>query len=165
MTTHTKWLALRGRVQAVRPGALYWRRQFAGTTEHISQARRFTRFLLADSTAAIDASWVVGELATNAVRHSRSGSEEGLFAVEVMCWDRSVQVQVTDAGGGREPVSPKPDAETVIAGGEPPPESGLGLCGIGALACQFGTYQQTDGSRVVWARLPAEPLPASGSGQ
>ncbi|GAB3971144.1 hypothetical protein GCM10029978_045770 [Actinoallomurus acanthiterrae] len=144
---------------------LYWRRRFAGTPEQISEARRFTRFLLADSAGAIDAAWVVGELATNAVRHSRSGLKGGVFTVEVMRWRRFVQVQVTDAGGGREPVLPKLDAATVIARGGQPPEGGLGLCGIRALACRFGTHQHLDGSRAVWARLLVEPPVVIGAGR
>ncbi|MEV5750340.1 ATP-binding protein [Actinoallomurus sp. NPDC052308] len=154
-----KWLAGSGRFRVRRPGTLYWRRRFPGTTEHISHARGFIRFLLADSAAAFDAAWVVGELATNAVRHSRSGSADGAFTVEVMRWGRFAQIQVTDAGDGRGPVLPRADAETVVARGEPPPESGFGLRGVGALARRFGTYRQPDGSRVGWARLPSDPFP------
>src|SRR5690348_5534316 len=73
LATQVKWLPLSGRVAARRPRILYWRRRFAGIPDQVSAARQFTRFLLADTSAAFDAAWVTGELATNAIRHSNSG--------------------------------------------------------------------------------------------
>ncbi|MEV5704796.1 ATP-binding protein [Actinoallomurus sp. NPDC052274] len=140
-----------------RYGVLCWRRTFTGTPEQVSAARQFTRYLLADSSAADDAAWVVGELATNAVKYSRSGDAGGVFTVEVLRWRHRVQVQLTDAGGDGEPVLPTIDPATAVSRRRKLPEGRLGLYGVGVLACLFGTYQHLDGTRVVWARLETDP--------
>lgn len=149
LASRVKWLPLSGRVAPWRPRVLCWRRRFAGTPDQVSAARQFTRFLLADSSAAIDAAWVTGELATNAIRHSRSGQQGGVFTVEVMRWRHHLQIQLTDAGGDGAPALPAADPAAAISNGGQPPEGGLGLYGIGALACRFGTHQNLDGSRVL----------------
>lgn len=151
-----KWRPLSGRIPAERQGMLCWQRRFAGIPEQVGAARRFTQLLLADSAIAVDAAWVTGELASNAIRHARSGKDGGTFTVEVLRWRHHVQIQVIDAGGEGGPVLPGVDPATAISAGDPP-ESGLGLFGISALACRFGTYQYLDGSRVVWVRLKADP--------
>jgi anti-sigma regulatory factor (Ser/Thr protein kinase) len=129
----------------------------------VSAARRFTQFLLADSSAAVDAAWATGELATNAIRYSRTGEPGGAFTVEVWRWRGFTQIQVTDAGGDGVPVLSVEDLATQIANGSWPPEGKMGLRGIGALAHRFGTYQHTDGSRVVWARFKSAPPTVVGS--
>jgi hypothetical protein len=48
---------------------------------------------------ADDAGLIVGELAANAIRYTRSGSEDGWFGVEVAC-HLFARVGVTDLGGG-----------------------------------------------------------------
>lgn len=158
-----KWLPLSGRVTAQRVGVSCWRRRFAGRPEQVSAARRFTQLLLADSAVAVDAAWAIGELATNAIRYSRTGEPGGTFTVEVWRWRGFTQIQVTDAGGDGMPALPVEDPATQISKGGWPPEGQMGLCGIGALAHRFGTYQHTDGSRVVWARFESAPPEVVGS--
>ncbi|MCO6000179.1 ATP-binding protein [Actinoallomurus rhizosphaericola] len=148
-----------------RCGVLCWRRTFTGTPEQVSAARRFTRFLLADSSAADDAAWVVGELATNAIKYSRSGAEGGVFTVEVLQWRHRVQIQLIDAGGDGEPILPTIDPATAVPERREPPEGRLGLYGVGALACLLGAHQHPDGTRVVWARLETGPASVTGAGR
>lgn len=151
-----RWQPLAGPVVTARPRVQRWRRCFAGTSEQVVAARDFVAFLLADSPVAGDAGWVAGELATNAVAHSRSGRPGGRFVVEVLRWRCSAEVRVIDAGGGGEPAPPLADpVRAALEEGGELPESGLGLYGVGALATRYGTYRLADGQRVVWARLDA----------
>ena len=87
---------------------------------------------------ASDVAIVVSELATNAVRHARSG-----FTVSLMLAADAIQIRVEDA---------RP-----LAGshGDPPlpvsPDHGLGL--VDAVAGRWGV-QPADGGKTVWAELP-----------
>src|SRR6266704_710975 len=54
-------------------------RVYPGTTSHIRAVRSDVRDLLADCPVADDAILCASELATNAVRHSRSGVSGGTF--------------------------------------------------------------------------------------
>ncbi|MCO5999807.1 ATP-binding protein [Actinoallomurus rhizosphaericola] len=160
-----KWIPLSGRVTPRQPGVLCWRRTFAGIPQQVSAARRFTHSLLADTSAADDAAWVTGELATNAIKYSRSGSEGGVFTVEVLRWRHRVQIQVTDAGGDNEPILPTTAPSALFTERRLLREGRRGLYGIGALAHEFGTYQHTDGSRVIWVRLKTDPAAVIGADQ
>lgn len=87
---------------------------------------------------ASDVAIVVSELATNAVRHARSG-----FTVSLMLAADAIQIRVEDA---------RP-----LAGshGDPPlpvsPDHGLGL--VDAVADRWGV-EPADGGKTVWAELP-----------
>jgi hypothetical protein len=87
---------------------------------------------------ASDVAIVVGELATNAVRHAGSG-----FTVSLMLAMDAVRIQVEDA---------RP-----LAGshGDPPlpvsPDHGLGL--VDAVSARWGV-QPADGGKTVWSELP-----------
>ena len=87
---------------------------------------------------ASDVAIVVGELATNAVRHAGSG-----FTVSLRLAMDTVRIQVED---GR-PLAGSP--------GDPPlpvsPDHGLGL--VDAVAGRWGV-QPADGGKTVWAELP-----------
>jgi anti-sigma regulatory factor (Ser/Thr protein kinase) len=89
-------------------------------------------------TVASDVAIVVGELATNAVRHARSG-----FTVSVLLADDALRIRVEDA----RPLAGSP--------GDPPfpvsPDHGLGL--VDAVSARWGV-QPADGGKTVWAELP-----------
>lgn len=156
---YEKWRPYGGRVSVRRPGMLCWRRRFAGTTDQVGAARVFVTTLFADVPIASNAAWVVGELATNAIRHSASGLPGGIFTVELHQWRTFGEIHVIDAGGPGEPRLPRCDpVEAALAGGRELPESGLGLYSMGALVSRYGTYRNRDGGRVVWARLRYERL-------
>lgn len=80
-------------------GVMCWRRTFPGRTDQARLVRRFVAFLLDDCRYADDAVQAVGELAGNAVIHTRSGRPGGLFTVEVRRWNGGLAVSVTDQGG------------------------------------------------------------------
>jgi anti-sigma regulatory factor (Ser/Thr protein kinase) len=159
-----KWHPLTSRTVARRPGTMQWRRRFPGTAEHVSTARHFTDFLFTDTPIAANAAWVTGELATNAIRHSRSGAPGGTFTVELYRWPTFGEIHLIDAGGANEPRLPTIDpVQAALGEGRDIPESGLGLYGIGALVAQYGTYRHGDGTRVVWARLRFEAPVSAGA--
>ena len=57
-----------------------WRKVLPGTTRQVADARRLTHMFLDDTARADDAAWIVGELAANAVRHTRSGGGHRLVS-------------------------------------------------------------------------------------
>ncbi|MGZ0234211.1 ATP-binding protein [Streptomyces sp. CPS1] len=58
----------------------------------MSRARRWTRDILRGSPLADDAALIVSELSTNAIRHTASGLDSGIFHL-------AVAVSVTEDGG------------------------------------------------------------------
>jgi hypothetical protein len=120
-------------------------RSFALDPDSPREARHFALDLLrgwrieqrCGVNLASDVAIVVGELATNAVRHAGSG-----FTVSVMLATDVVRIQIEDA---------RP-----LAGshGDPPlpvsPDHGLGL--VDAVSARWGV-QPADGGKTVWAEL------------
>lgn len=133
----------------VRPGGLTWRRTFPGTLDQIPQARRFVRFLLADSLCQEDAEIIISELSTNAVRHTSSGGPHGTFIVEVIRTVTTVRVAVYDCGWGGTPKFAKHPNR------RPTTESGRGLAIVSSLATETGYEGTDDIGHKVWAKLPA----------
>ena len=74
-----------------------YRRTFPGLPEEIHKARRFIRQCLDGSPVAADAGLIVSELATNALRHTASGSPAGDSNVQA----RQIRLQSTLMGGPR----------------------------------------------------------------
>ncbi|MEU2378422.1 ATP-binding protein [Streptomyces misionensis] len=64
-----------------------------------SRARRWTRDILRGSPLADDAALIVSELSTNAIRHTASGLDSGIFHLAVAVSAQVVEVSVTDDGG------------------------------------------------------------------
>ena len=126
-----------------RPGAT---RSFPLDRDAPRQARHFALEVLrgwrieqlCGVNVASDVAIVVSELATNAVRHARSG-----FTVSVILAGDAVRIRVEDA----RPLAGAP--------GDPPlpvsPDHGLGL--VNAVAARWGV-QPADGGKTVWAELP-----------
>ncbi|AKN70666.1 hypothetical protein QR97_13310 [Streptomyces sp. PBH53] len=120
-----------------------WCRVFPGLPEEVPHARHFVASLLADRGPVEDALLVVSELATNALRHTRSGVVGGWFLVVVGLGDDLVRIQVVDQGGDRVPhLCPATSHE----------EGGRGLRLIDALVKNWGYTILPDG-RSVWAEL------------
>ncbi|MFJ3547522.1 ATP-binding protein [Streptomyces sp. NPDC090114] len=123
-----------------------WSRKFPGLPRKVAEARDFVAALLEDegSGPVDDALLIVSELATNAVRHTRSGWYGGWFLVVVGFDDDVVRIEVIDAGGDREPLlrSVNSDVE----------EGGRGLLLVTACAKDWGV-QDRPGGRCIWAEL------------
>ncbi len=152
--------------EAVRPGpeVLIWRRAFPGALDQAAEARRFTRLLLGGTPFADDAELVVGELAGNAVRHTRSGSPGGHFAVEIILTSprreplggpvaaARVLVTVSDLGGAGAPrFGGHGEADVPCA------EGGRGLAIVTALAERTGFQGAPATGHRVWAYLARRP--------
>ncbi|MER5649142.1 ATP-binding protein [Streptosporangium sp. NPDC002524] len=128
----------------LRPGGMTWRRTFPGRPCQVPEARRFVRFLLADSPFGQEAEQVVAELAANAVRHTASGRPYGTFVVEVVRRPEVTRVTVYDSGQGPVPALAHP---TLLG------ESGRGLSLVTALASRVGCQGTQSHGHAVWARF------------
>ncbi|MEV5828475.1 ATP-binding protein [Spirillospora sp. NPDC052242] len=118
-----------------------WRRSFPGEPVQAAAVRRFTAALLAGCPVLDEVLLAVDELVVNAVRHTKSGQPGGEFAVEIVRWDGSVAVAVTDQGGPSDPVAGCVRADA---------ESGRGLWTVSATADRWGWFGN-DRSRTVAA--------------
>jgi serine/threonine-protein kinase RsbW len=123
-----------------------WCRVFPGLVEQVVQARHFVASLVAENGPVEDAVLVVSELATKAVRHSRSGSAGGWFLVIVGFDTGLVRIEVVDQGGEHVP------RLCDVASQE---EGGRGLLLIAACSKDWGV-KDWPGGRSVWAELAWE---------
>ncbi|MGW2486981.1 ATP-binding protein [Streptomyces sp. NPDC001606] len=123
-----------------------WCRAFRGLAEEVAHARHFVASLLHEQGSAEDAVLVVSELATNAVRHTRSGAAGGCFYVIVGFRSDLIRIEVVDQGGEGEPH---------LCDAAEQEEGGRGLLLIAGCAKNWGVKQWPDG-RSVWAELVRE---------
>ncbi len=125
-------------------------RVFPGDGRQLGVLRRWLEYVLPGCEARDDLTSVATELASNAIRHTRSG-RGGCFAVEIALRQHSVRVAVTDNGA--------PDGPRLVD--DPDAESGRGLLLVRALAVRTGV-RGDQRSRMVWAELPwpADQRPA-----
>ncbi|WP_368367261.1 ATP-binding protein [Actinomadura sp. WMMA1423] len=123
-----------------------WRRIYPGRVDQIRAARVFAATLFEGTGREEDVAVVVAELATNAVRHSRSGGERGWFGLEVTMAEIAY-VAVTDLGGGCVPTirSEMPGCE--------PREGGYGLLTVSKLALTMGLHGSSEDGFTVWADM------------
>jgi anti-sigma regulatory factor (Ser/Thr protein kinase) len=128
------------------------RRVFPGRPYQVAQARRFVGRVLSGCPVADDAQLCASELASNAIRHTRTG-QSGEFQVVVWRGMASVCVAVLDDGSDTTP-TPTPGQAGTLA------ESGHGLLAVQALAAWWGHHTYRDGSTrgtAVWFRLDWTP--------
>lgn len=128
------------------------RRVFPGRPDQVAHARRFVGRVLTGCPVADDAVLCVSELASNAIRHTRTG-RNGKFQVVVWRGMASVCVAVLDDGSDKTP-TPTPGQAGRLA------ESGHGLLAVQALAAWWGHHTYRDGSTrgtAVWFRLDWDP--------
>lgn len=129
-------------------------RVFRGRPDQVAHCRRFVLRALMGAEPARDAELLVSELATNAIRHTASGSQSGTFQVTVFWHPRAVIVAVTDEGAATIPALPTPGAID---------PAGRGLLLVESLASQWGFHGNHRG-RTVWFEL-AGPAPPARPGQ
>ncbi|MEU6403778.1 ATP-binding protein [Streptomyces sp. NPDC046985] len=124
-----------------------WSRTFPGHAWQVAEARHFVAGLLEGEHPGLvdDVVLVVGELAANAVRHTRSGCYRGWFLVVVGFSDDVVRVQVIDQGAETEP---RIREHFSLAD-----EGGRGLALVAASAKDWGVRELADEGRSVWADL------------
>jgi hypothetical protein len=112
---------------------------FPGHERELSALRRWLAELLPPCAARDDVAAVATELASNALKHTRSG-RGGWFGVEVTWHPQAERVAVADRGG--------PSAPRVID--DPVAEHGRGLLLVRGLSVRTGTTGDRRG-RLVWA--------------
>ena len=125
------------------------RRFFPGRPEQVAHARRFVARILDGCPAVSDALLCCTELASNAIRHTRTGQGGGKFQVVVWRGHTSACVAVLDDGSDRSPMM-RPVRPGLLA------ESGHGLLTVQALAAWWGHHAYRDGvtrGTAVWFRL------------
>ncbi|WP_344907870.1 ATP-binding protein [Actinomadura meridiana] len=108
----------------------------------------FTVLLFADLEIDHKVGFVVTELATNAVRHSRSGEHKGSFAVELLL-DDLAYIGVSDLGGHGCPVVKEHSRDVPL----PENEDGRGLWAVTQMATVFGIDGNPAEGHTVWAGL------------
>lgn len=129
--------------------------RFPGRPEQVSAARAFLREALASHPCRWEAELVVSELATNALRHTRSAEGEG-WLLELCSTPDWVIVTLTDAGSCDTPLARRPALDAV---------GGRGLVIIDELAAAWG-YTRQRRLATVWVLLrreevrPAAAVPA-----
>ena len=129
------------------------RRVFPGRPDQVAHARRFVARVLDGCPVADDALLCASELASNAIRHTRTG-RSGKFQVLVWRGQAAACVAVLDDGS---------DSTPAPAAGPPGrlAESGHGLLAVQALAAWWGHHTYRDGSTrgtAVWFRLDWNPV-------
>lgn len=128
-------------------------RIFCGTAEQVSQVRQFVRSELVGHPALSDAVTVASELAANAIAHTASGQEDGLFLVSLArLGPHHVAVLVTDQGSAGQPRTKHAHSDD---------ESGRGLAIVTACSCLVTSFGE-QAMRTVMAIIPPNPTARSG---
>ena len=121
-------------------------RAYPGSPKHIREVRSDIHDLLADCPVTDDVILCASELATNAIRHSRSGLPGGTFTVQVAVLSGTrVRIEVRDQGGRWTPALADPDRHH-------------GFDIVGALAADWA-IEGDDSGRAVSAVLCWTPQP------
>ncbi len=124
------------------PAARPKRRAFPGRADQIARARDFTRRVLASCPVLDEATLLVGELATNAVAHTATGSG-GQFDVIIYRDEALIIIAVMDEGSDNAPAS-RPHG--LLA------EDGRGLRLVELIADRWG-YCGDERGRTIWLEL------------
>ncbi|MET9171210.1 ATP-binding protein [Streptomyces misionensis] len=120
--------------------ARVWGLSCPGFPEEVSRARRWTRDILRGSPLADDAALIVSELSTNAIRHTASGLDSGIFHLAVAVSAQVIAVSVTDDGGtGTAPKIEHQDHDA---------EHGRGLRMVSAIAHRVVVHNSDQGYTV-----------------
>ncbi len=119
-------------------------RIFPGKADQLGFLRQWLTARWPECAALADVLSVTTELASNAIRHTRSG-QNGFFEVEIIHAQKTVRVIVADSGAEGAPrIIDDPDGET-----------GRGLLLVSALSVDTGISGNCDG-RSIWADVPCE---------
>jgi serine/threonine-protein kinase RsbW len=140
--TSASEVALSAQDEAAGPAARPKRRAFPGRADQIAKARDFTRRVLASCPVLDEATLLVGELATNAVEHTATGSG-GQFDVIIHRDETAIIIVVRDEGSDNAPAS-RPHDELA--------EDGRGLRLVERMADRWG-YCGNERGRTIWLEL------------
>ncbi|MFG1998636.1 ATP-binding protein [Spirillospora sp. NPDC048911] len=133
-------------VDWLRGGEMTWRRAYPGRFDQVKVVRDFAVYLFTGSGYEDKVSYIVSELATNAIRHTRSGEPGGWFGVDLAYADLAY-LAVTDQGGRTVPtVRPEPTEGQMR-------DHGHGLRGVQNMAVALGIHGNPAFGHTVWADL------------
>jgi serine/threonine-protein kinase RsbW len=145
--------------QQTRPGApprLRWSRDFPGDLSQVRQTRHWIKDLFPACGELDDLLEIASELATNALKHTRSGLPGGWFSLDLLWSPEVVRIMVSDQGSEKEPAVAEKAAEDGYL------EGGHGLLLVQNMSMAWGIAGNAR-ARWVWADvrwLPAYgPLP------
>jgi anti-sigma regulatory factor (Ser/Thr protein kinase) len=130
-----------------------------GRPEQVATARDFVSRTLSSHQVGADndaATLLTSEIVTNAIRHTKSGADDGTVTIVVIGVPRGVLVEIIDDGSAGMPV----------AKGDLYAAEGHGLFLVQHLAPQWG-YLRDPAGTIVWFHLPAagEPRRAASAGE
>ncbi|CAM3905817.1 ATP-binding protein [Nocardiopsis rhodophaea] len=138
-------------------------RSFPGHPKQVAEARHWVEDVLTtaphgsgvpDDTVAT-AVLLLSELCTNAVRHSRSGQQEGRFTVRLVLTSGELEARVADNGAA--------NSVPHLTDCDPDTEGGRGLRLALHFADELGTLPNGRGMyyRLVWDSTPAGDAPTA----
>jgi anti-sigma regulatory factor (Ser/Thr protein kinase) len=123
---------------------MIWSRLYPGIPESVSHARHFAKTRIRNPTHRDTVELIVSELATNAEKHTATGTPNGSFILHLIHHEHHVQIRVHDLGHPTNtPHIPSPDDEA---------EYGRGLALVATLAKQWGTEGDQTG-HTTWADI------------
>lgn len=120
---------------------LRWRRIFPGEAPQLAKLRQWLAALLPACPSRDDIAIAATELASNAIKHTRSGQGRW-FAAEITWYSGTVRVAIADCGGDCEP--------RLI--NDPGAEHGRGLLVVQGLSVRTGVIGDHRG-RAIWADI------------
>ncbi|MBW8487297.1 ATP-binding protein [Actinomadura sp. PM05-2] len=134
-----------------------WKRVFPGRFDQVGAARHFATTLFDGTGCVEEVGIVVGELASNAVRHTYSGAGEtggkpGWFGLEVVRANPA-RVAVTDMGSGEALWRVPTVRRQLLPGERDDADSGRGLMLVSRTALTLGVYGSPLVGHTVWADL------------
>lgn len=136
-----------------------WKRSFPGVATEVRSARTWllthTRLIDIGSDVAERAAFLLSELASNAVVHTVSGQERGMFQVTLRIESTILRVEVTDQGNSHS--LPRPMKT------DPWQESGRGLTLVEYFALRWG-YSSGPNGRTVFAEITHQDTEPSETG-
>ena len=118
---------------------------YPGTPESVPAARRFVRARLAHSPRVRDLELIASELITNAICHTPSGQQRGMFTITIQYRPGRARLEVADLG--TLPWRPGRSGHDEMT------EHGRGLQIVAALADEVGYTVTASQSQAIWAVL------------
>jgi serine/threonine-protein kinase RsbW len=139
--------------QQAAPPLRRWSRVFPADVWQVRRARHWIQELFPPCDPLDALLEIVSELATNALRHTRSGLPGGWFGLDVLWSPDVVRVVVSDQGSAKTPAVIASAAEDAYL------EGGRGLWLVQSLSLAWGTGGD---ARARWVWADVEWLPACG---
>lgn len=132
----------------IAPAAQPRTRTFRGHRDQLACVREFARAALGPVPVLDEAVLLVSELCTNALLHTASGRNGGMFEVAVYTGTCSARIEVRDEGGSQAPALHPSDALA---------ETGRGLGLVALLSDEWGHHGDHTGRSVFFELRWKEP--------